>query len=96
MVTAVKLERAYTKEEIISMYLNQFEFGYNAHGIKAASETFFNVLPSELSKTEAAVLVGMLQNPSYYNTRRLPDSGRSRRNTVLNQQHKRKNVKRGA
>lgn len=92
MVTAVKLERAYTKEEIISMYLNQFEFGYNAHGIKAASETFFNVLPSELSKTEAAVLVGMLQNPSHYNPRRFPERVRNRRNTVLNQMHKHKHV----
>lgn len=92
MVTALKLERAYTKEEIISMYLNQFEFGYNAHGIKAASETFFNVLPSELSETEAAVLVGMLKNPSLYNPRRFPERVRNRRNTVLNQMYKHNHI----
>jgi len=87
MVTAIKLERAYTKEEIISMYLNQFEFGYNAHGIKAASETFFNVSPSDLSINQAAVLVGMLKNPSYYNPRRFPAHVRNRRNVVLRQMY---------
>ncbi len=87
MVTAVKLERAYTKEEIISMYLNQFEFGYNAHGIKAASETFFNTSPSDLTVNEAAVLVGMLKNPSYYNPRRFPEHVRKRRNVVLYQMY---------
>ncbi len=87
MVTAIKLERAYTKEEIISMYLNQFEFGYNAHGIKAASETFFNVSPSDLTINQAAVLVGMLKNPSYYNPRRFPEHVRNRRNVVLHQMY---------
>lgn len=87
MVTALKLERSYTKEEIISMYLNQFEFGYNAHGIKAASETFFNVLPSDLNVNQAAILVGMLKNPSYYNPRRFPEHVRSRRNVVLYQMY---------
>ncbi len=88
MVTAIKLERSYTKEEIISMYLNQFEFGYNAWGIKAASETFFNTSPDELSINEAAVLVGMLKNPSYYNPRRFPEHVRTRRNVVLYQMYK--------
>ncbi len=88
MVTAIKLERSYTKEEIISMYLNQFEFGYNAHGIKAASETFFNVSQSELSINQAALLVGMLKNPSYYNPRRFPEHARNRRNVVLYQMYK--------
>lgn len=88
MVTAIKLERSYTKEEIISMYLNQFEFGYNAWGIKAASETFFNTSPNELTINQAAVLVGMLKNPSYYNPRRFPEHVRTRRNVVLYQMHK--------
>lgn len=88
MVTAIKLERSYTKEEIISMYLNQFEFGYNAWGIKAASETFFNTSPSELTINQAAVLVGMLKNPSYYNPRRFPEHVRTRRNVVLYQMYK--------
>lgn len=88
MVTAIKLERSYTKEEIISMYLNQFEFGYNAWGIKAASETFFNTSPDELTINEAAVLVGMLKNPSYYNPRRFPEHVRTRRNVVLYQMYK--------
>src|SRR5690606_24203486 len=76
MVTAIKLERSYTKEEIISMYLNQFEFGYNAHGIKAASETFFNVSQSELSINQAALLVGMLKNPSYFQPPPIPEHAR--------------------
>ncbi|HLU93994.1 MAG TPA: transglycosylase domain-containing protein [Membranihabitans sp.] len=88
MVTAIKLERSYTKEEIISMYLNQFEFGYNAHGIKAASETFFNTSPGDLTINQAAVLVGMLKNPSYYNPRRFPEHVRSRRNVVLYQMYR--------
>lgn len=88
MVTSIKLERSYTKEEIISMYLNQFEFGYNAWGIKAASETFFNTSPQDLTINQAAVLVGMLKNPSYYNPRRFPEHVRTRRNVVLYQMYK--------
>lgn len=95
MVTALKLERSYTKEEIISMYLNQFEFGYNAHGIKAASETFFNTSPTDLNPLQAAVLVGMLKNPSQYNPRRFPERVRNRRNVVLTQMYKHDHITRG-
>lgn len=64
---AVKLERFYTKEEIISMYLNQFDFLYNAVGIKSASRTYFDKEPKDLNIEESALLVGMCKNPSYYN-----------------------------
>ncbi|MCH5319371.1 MAG: penicillin-binding protein [Paramuribaculum sp.] len=80
---AVKLERAYSKEEIIKMYLNQFDFLYNAVGIKSASHVYFGKLPSELKVEEAAMLVGMVKNPSYYNPIRHPERTRERRNIVL-------------
>ncbi len=96
-IIAVRLEERYTKEEIITMYLNQFDFLHNAVGIANASRVYFNKKPSELSKLEAAMLVGMCKNPSLYNPytyqtrlpgdRRDKDSTRmiNRRNTVLNQ-----------
>ncbi|MCR5679604.1 MAG: transglycosylase domain-containing protein [Prevotella sp.] len=84
-VIAVKLERAYTKEEIIALYLNKFDFLNNAVGIKTASNTYFSKEPSELSLTQAATLVGMCKNPSYFNPKRYPERSEERRNVVLNQ-----------
>lgn len=69
-LTAVKLERSYTKKEIITNYLNEFDFLYNAHGIRSAAETYFRKKPSELSIPEAAMLVRMLKNPALFNYRR--------------------------
>jgi penicillin-binding protein 1A len=82
-VTAVKLEKRYTKEEIMSMYLNKFEFINGAHGIEAAAQIYFNKSQDSLSISEAATLVGMLKNPSLYNPRRFPEKCKERRNTVL-------------
>ncbi|MBP3837708.1 MAG: transglycosylase domain-containing protein [Prevotella sp.] len=84
-VIAVKLERNYTKEEIITMYLNYFDFLHNAVGIKTASATYFNKDPKELSLVEAAVLIGLCKNPSLYNPVRHPERCRNRRNVVLSQ-----------
>lgn len=87
-VIAVKLERLYTKEEIIMMYLNQFDFLYNAVGIKSAAHVYFNTTPQELTIEQSAMLVGMCKNPSYYNPIRKHDRTLNRRNTVLNQMEK--------
>ena len=84
-VIAVQLERNYTKEEIIAMYLNYFDFLHNAVGIKTASDTYFSKDPSQLTVTEAATLVGLCKNPSYFNPVRFPDRSLQRRNTVLGQ-----------
>lgn len=87
-VIATKLERLYSKEEILTMYLNQFDFLYNAVGIKSAAQVYFSTTPSELKMEEAAMLVGMCKNPSLYNPRRRPENALNRRNTVLNQMYK--------
>ena len=87
-VIAVQLERLYSKDEIIMMYLNQFDFLYNAVGIKSAAQVYFGKKPSELNVEEAAVLVGMCKNPSLYNPIRHPERTLNRRNTVLNQMEK--------
>ena len=87
-ITAVKLERAYTKEEIISMYLNKAEFVNNAYGIHAAAEVYFNKDQESLNIQESALLIGMLRNPSYYNPNRFPDRGIKRRWVVLSQMKK--------
>lgn len=84
-VIAVKLERNYTKDEIITMYLNYFDFLHNAVGIKTASNTYFSKEPSELSITESALLVGLCKNPSYFNPVRYPERSTERRNVVLGQ-----------
>ncbi|MDE6463765.1 MAG: transglycosylase domain-containing protein, partial [Muribaculaceae bacterium] len=85
---AIKLERFYSKEEILKMYLNQFDFLYNAVGIKSAAKVYFNKEASELNTLEAATLIGMVKNPSYYNPVRQPERTRQRRNTVLEQMYK--------
>lgn len=82
---ALKLERFYTKEEIITMYLNYFDFLHNAVGIKSASRTYFSKEPNALSIEECATLVGMCKNPSYFNPVRSPERTRERRNVVLGQ-----------
>ncbi|MEM9548517.1 MAG: transglycosylase domain-containing protein [Bacteroidota bacterium] len=91
-ITAVKLEQRYTKEEIIAMYLNKFEFINGAHGIEAAAQTYFTKNQKDLSVEEAAVLVGMLKNPSLYNPKRFPKKSKERRNTVLNQMYKSEHI----
>lgn len=84
-IIALKLERNYTKSEIITMYLNYFDFLHNAVGIKMASKTYFSKLPRDLSLVEAATLVGMCKNPSMFNPVRYPDRAKERRNVVLSQ-----------
>ena len=87
-VIAVKLERYYTKEEILTMYLNKFDFLNNAVGIKTAAHTYFGCLPRNLKIEEAATLVGMCKNPSLYNPLRRKEQTRGRRNVVLDQMRK--------
>lgn len=82
---AVKLERFYTKDEIINMYLNRFDFLNNAVGIKTAANVYFGKEPGDLKAEEAALLVGMLKNPSYYNPLRHEERAKNRRNTVIDQ-----------
>ena len=84
-VIAVRLERNYTKDEIITMYLNYFDFLHNAVGIKTAANTYFSKEPRDLTPTESAVLVGLCKNPSYYNPVRYPERSKERRNVVLHQ-----------
>jgi penicillin-binding protein 1A len=87
-IIAVRLERNYTKEEILAMYLNTVEFGSNAFGIKSASRTFFNKTPADLNLQESAVLIGLLKAPTLYSPVRNPKNSMDRRNTVLAQMHK--------
>ena len=87
-VIAVKLEKSYTKDEIISMYFNQFDFLNLAVGIKSASSVYFSCNPNELKIEEAAMLVGMAKNPSLYNPLRRPERTKNRRNIVLSQMFK--------
>ena len=82
-VTAVKLERSYTKDEIMNMYMNQIFFGSNAYGIKAAAQTFFGKSPIDLTVEEAATLVGMVNKPTRYNPALNPDKSLARRNLVI-------------
>lgn len=82
---AVKLERMYSKEEILKMYLNQFDFLYNAVGIRSAARVYFGKDAKDLNIQEAATLVGMVQNPSYINPKRHPERAIARRNIVLDQ-----------
>ena len=84
-VTAIKLERIYTKEEIIALYLNYFDFLHGAVGIKNAANTYFNKEPGALTIDEAATLIGLCKNPSLFNPVRYPDRARERRNVVLGQ-----------
>ncbi len=85
---AIKLERFYSKEEILKMYLNQFDFLYNAVGIKSAAKVYFNKDAADLNIPEAATLIGMVKNPSYFNPVRHPERALARRNVVLDQMRK--------
>ena len=87
-VLAVMLERRYTKQEIIAMYLNIYDFGYQADGIQSAAKIYFNKTPMTLSKEESATLVGMLKNSSLFNPKRRPEMTRDRRNVVFQQMYR--------
>ncbi len=87
-IIAARLEKSYTKEEIMAMYLNTVEFGHNAFGIKSAARTFFNREPGELRVEESAVLVGLLKAPTRYSPILNPENSLPRRNTVLAQMEK--------
>lgn len=87
-VIAVRLERYYTKEEIINMYLNKFDFLYNAVGIQSACWVYFGKLPKDIKIEEAATLIGMCKNPSYYNPLRQIERTKGRRNVVLDLMYK--------
>ncbi|PZX15924.1 penicillin-binding protein 1A [Breznakibacter xylanolyticus] len=87
-IIAIKLERSYTKEEILTMYLNKVPFIYDAFGIKSATKTFFNTTPDSIKIEHAAVLIGMLKNPALYNPVRRPELTVQRRNVVMGQMMK--------
>lgn len=87
-IIALRLERSYTKSEILTMYLNTVPFSNNSHGIKAAAKTYFNKEPEDLNVQESAVLVGMLKASTRYSPTRNPESSRGRRNEVLSQMAK--------
>jgi len=87
-ITAISLERSYTKEEIMTMYFNTVDFGSNAYGIKSAARTFFSKTPAALSVPEAALLVGVLKGQTVYSPILKPESALARRNTVLAQMAK--------
>ncbi len=84
-ITAIKLERNYSKEEILAMYLNVVDFGSHAFGIKSASNTFFNKSADSLNVEEAALMIGVLRAPSFYSPVRNPERAKKRREVVLNQ-----------
>ncbi|MCS7154916.1 MAG: PBP1A family penicillin-binding protein [Bacteroidetes bacterium] len=88
MLTAIQIERAYTKREILEMYLNTVDFGNNAFGIASAARVYFSKRPSELEPDEAALLIGLLKGTSYYNPVRHPERARMRRDLVLTQMHR--------
>ena len=87
-VIAVKLERNYTKEEILTMYLNTVPFGSNSFGIKAAAKTFFNKLPKNLNIQEASLLTGLVKAPTRYSPIRNPERSLKKRNQVLNKMYR--------
>lgn len=82
-IVAIRLERNYTKEEIIRLYLNTVDFGNNAFGIKMAAQTYFNTSPDKLTISQAALLIGLVKGPSYYSATRNPARSLNRRNVVL-------------
>ena len=85
---AIELEKRYTKEEILAMYLNKFDFLYNSYGIQSAAKTYFGKSQKDLTIEEAATLIAMLKWPKKYNPKRHPDKSKQRRNVVLNQMKK--------
>jgi penicillin-binding protein 1A len=87
-ITAINLEENYTKKEIITLYLNTVDFGSNAYGIQSAAKTFFKKTPGDLTIPEAALLVGMLNNPSIFSPVKYPANALTRRNKVLSKMEK--------
>ncbi|QNF32419.1 transglycosylase domain-containing protein [Adhaeribacter swui] len=87
-IMAIRLERSYSKREILLMYLNTVDFGSGAFGIKSAAKTFFNKAPKDLQLQESAVLVGLLKGPSYFSPVKNPERSLLRRNTVIDQMQK--------
>ena len=87
-VLSVQLEQRYTKNEIIAMYLNIYDFGYNADGVRSAAKIFFDTSPDALLLEQSATLVGMLKNSSLYNPLRRPKMVRERRNVVFQQMYR--------
>ena len=94
-LTAVRLERSYTKEEIIALYFNEFDFLYGANGIKSAAEIYFDKHPYELSVLESAMLVRMLKNPSLYNPKKHPERAQLGREQVLKEMQKKGHLTEG-
>ncbi len=84
-VVATQLEKRYTKQEIITMYLNKFDFIYRAHGIEAAAQTYFQKRAKDLDLNESATLIAMLKSPVLYNPKMHPEAAKNERNVVLNQ-----------
>lgn len=91
-VISAQLERRYTKNEIVTMYLNMADFGHEIFGIQTAAKTFFNKKPSELDVNESALLVGLLKAPTRYSPISHPERSKNRRNTVLEQMVKNKKI----
>jgi len=87
-IIAVKLERNFTKQEIMAMYLNAIEYGQNSHGIKVAAKTYFNKLPSELNYKESAIIVGLINKPTFWNPIQNPDNAMRKRTEILYNIHK--------
>ncbi|MBX9853265.1 MAG: transglycosylase domain-containing protein [Cytophagaceae bacterium] len=87
-ITAVRLEKAYTKSEILTMYLNTVDFGRNAYGIKSASKKYFNKQVEDLTTEECALLIGLLKGPAFYSPTRNEERAFNRRNTVISQMEK--------
>ncbi|MDX2195940.1 MAG: transglycosylase domain-containing protein [Cytophagales bacterium] len=87
-IVAIKIEKSYTKKEIITMYLNTVDFGSNAFGLKVASQTFFGTTPEMLTVNQAATLIALLKAPTYYSPVSNPERALARRNTVLEQMYK--------
>ena len=85
IITAHRLEKLYTKDEILTLYLNTVSFGEGTFGIESAAQKYFSTTATHLSVPEAATLIGLLKGPSYYNPRVHPDRTLQRRNTVIAQ-----------
>jgi penicillin-binding protein 1A len=91
-VISIEFEKRYTKEEIIAMYLNKFDFYYNAVGIGTASKVYFGKDQKDISPDEAAILIGLLQNPYIYNPKANPENCLNKRNIILGQMYKHNNI----
>lgn len=95
-ITAVKIEMFFDKKDILTMYANTVDFGSNAYGIKTAAKTYFGTTPKELTPEQAAILVGLLKATTYYNPRTNPDNSFKRRNVVLDNMRRHKDLPREA